>query len=198
MFKRTTRKDTESHSAWRPSQRLTLAPQIGPASLALILVMLCSMVALRAQNPFQTTYKAGDQAPAFDVQDLDGATLKLDNLRGKVVVLNFWFIACPPCRSEMPVLNELVDKYQDRGVVFVAFAADPPEALRDFLESHKFQYRVVPDATPIAERFGVRGAPTHIIIDPEGRFSKIVYGEIVDVETDLEEPIERLLEGRTG
>lgn len=196
MLKSAAGKIIDLQPARRPSQRLTLSPTIRSESLALILLLLCGLVQLRAQNPFQTTYKVGDQAPAFDVQDLDGATLTLDSLRGKVVVLNFWFIACPPCRSEMPVLNDLVHKYQDRDVVFIAFAADPPEALREFLESHRLLYRVVPDATPIAERFGVRGAPTHMIIDSEGRFGEILYGAIVDVETQLEEPIETLLTRR--
>ncbi len=158
-------------------------------ALAILSITLAGTGSVLAQSPFQTSFKVGDPAPDFDVQDLDGAALKLSALRGKVVVLNFWFIACPPCRAEMPALNQLVQHFEGREVVFIGFAADPSDALRDFLQTHEFEYQVVPDATPIAELYVVRGAPTHVVIDQDGRFAKIVYGAIGDVQTALEEPI---------
>jgi peroxiredoxin len=162
-------------------------------ALALLSITLAGAGSVLAQSPFQTSFKVGDPAPDFDVRDLDGNALKLSDLRGKVVVLNFWFIACPPCRAEMPALNQLVQHFQGQEVVFIGLAADPAEELREFLKTHEFLYQVVPDATPIAELYVVRGAPTHIIIDQEGRFAKIVYGAIGDVQTALEEPISRLI-----
>jgi thiol-disulfide isomerase/thioredoxin len=63
----------------------------------------------------------GCEAPEFDVVAVDGKRLKLSALKGKVVVLNFWFIGCAPCIAELPALNKLVDEYKGEDVVFIAF-----------------------------------------------------------------------------
>src|ERR1700721_19361 len=67
----------------------------------------------------------GAPAPDFSLTSLDGKSYKLGELKGKTIVLNFWFTACMPCREEMPGLNELVKSYQnDRNVVFIAITFD--------------------------------------------------------------------------
>jgi len=145
------------------------------------------------QGGLRETFRRGAPAPEFDVVDLDGNRLNLKGLRGKVVVLNFWFIACPPCRVEIPQLNQLVGSFQGKDVVFIAFAPDSPPELREFLDSHTFRYAVVPDATPIAEKFGIHGAPTHVLIDREGNYAKALFGAVEDLDSELRRPIEALL-----
>jgi peroxiredoxin len=135
----------------------------------------------------------GAAAPDFHVHSLNGRELRLADLRDKVIVLNFWFIACPPCRVEIPKLNQLVARYADADVVFIAFAPDKEEELKIFLEEMPFHYQVVANATPIAEKYGIRGAPTHLVIDREGRVDTVVYGAIADPDRELGRLIDPLL-----
>ncbi len=150
------------------------------------LVVWLTILPILGQTPDQTALlKQGSVAPPFRVRGLDGQHLELALMRGKVVVLNFWFIACPPCREEMPKLNRLVDSYSGQNVAFIAFALDPSQQLRSFLANTSFKYTVVPNSTKVAINYGVRGAPTHVVIDKQGKVHWIGYGALDDPEREL-------------
>lgn len=89
----------------------------------------------------------GQQLPAFDLKDLAGNKISAENLKGKPVVINFWFTHCAPCISEMRALNVLREKYKNSDVVFLAITFDKKIAVLNFLKKHFFNYTVVPDAT---------------------------------------------------
>lgn len=114
----------------------------------------------------------GETARSFSARALDDKQISLDNLKGKVVVLNFWFIGCPPCMAEIPKLNDLKDKFKSDNVVFVALTADDEHSVRKFLASQKFDYNMIADAKPALDSFGFSGYPKNIVI---GKDSKIVY-----------------------
>ena len=122
--------------------------------------------------------KSGDKevAPDFDVKTLEGEKIRLSDLAGKVVVLNFWFIGCAPCRVEMSGLNELKEELTGKDVVFIAFALDSAEALKKFLETTVFKYLVIPKAGEIAELYGAEAYPTHIIINKKGEIEYRLTG----------------------
>ena len=86
----------------------------------------------------------GATAQPFTATDLEGTTFTLDELKGKVVVINFWFVACKPCVEEIPELNELVEKYEEKDVVFLSFALDNEKRLNSFLEKTPFKYHIFP------------------------------------------------------
>ena len=69
-----------------------------------------------------TKAQVGLDAPDFSAADMNGKTYSLSSLKGKIVVINFWFVECKPCLIEMPDLNEIVEKYKSEEVVFLAFA----------------------------------------------------------------------------
>ncbi len=113
--------------------------------------------------------KVGTKAPAFTATLLSGGALDSRSLLGKVVVLKFWYVACGPCRQEIPQLNQMVDEFKEQPVVFLGLALDGPEKLRAFLEEMPYRYQVVPNAQPVIDTFG--GAtyyPTHVVIDTRG------------------------------
>ncbi len=118
---------------------------------------------------------AQELAPSFGVRDLAGNRYALEELTGKIVVLNFWFVQCKPCVQEMPELNELVQEYQDEDVVFLAFALNGKAELERFLKKKGFNYQIIPDARIVSEQYSVEGFPTHIIIDRTGQ---IVYRQM--------------------
>ncbi len=133
---------------------------------------------LASKAATQTAAKGGSKeiAPDFNVKTLEGKDLNLSTLKGKVVVLNFWFIGCAPCRVEMPGLNKLTDEFTGKDVVFIAFALDQTEALEKFLKTTEFKYQVVPKAGDIASLFGAEVYPTHIIINKEGEIEYRLTG----------------------
>lgn len=109
-------------------------------------------------------------APDFSMTTMKGDSFKTEQLRGKVVVLNFWYTGCGPCLAEMPDLNRIVEAFKSsEDVLFFAVAHDRRDDLAIFLKKHQFSYRVVPDAKAIHDLFDVRAHPTHVIIDRKGR-----------------------------
>ena len=115
----------------------------------------------------------GMAAPAFSVRTLDGSTISLSDLRGKVVVLNFWFIGCPVCRSLKPQLNAFKQLFAGRDdIVFLAMTADPANNVEKLLKKEPFDYIQAADAKPALSQFVFGPYPKNIVIDRDG---KIVY-----------------------
>lgn len=137
-----------------------------------------------------------EKGPAlpFNVTSLDGKSLNSVTLRGKVVVFNFWFIACAPCRVEMPGLNELVKEFKDKDVVFIAFAPDQENELREFLKKSRFDYQIAPNADEIIKLYNVSTFPTHIIIDRDGLIEIRTTGGGDNVHHKLKRLLERCLD----
>ena len=134
-----------------------------------------------------------DPAPDFEVKTLDGKPLKLSDLKGKVVVLNFWFIGCAPCRVEMPGLNTLTEEFKDEDVVFIAFALDDAKALQPFLKEKEFTYQIIPDGGKIISLYGVKVFPTHVLINKKGEIEFTLTGGSEDRHEQLRPLIKNLL-----
>jgi peroxiredoxin len=132
-------------------------------------------------------------APGFDVKDIDGETLRLADLKGKVVVLNFWFIGCAPCRVEMPGLNKLVEEFKPDEVVFIGFALDEESQLREFLKKIPFKYKIVAGASSIAGQYGASVFPTHVLINKQGLIEFTMTRGSPDSHEELRPLIQSLL-----
>jgi thiol-disulfide isomerase/thioredoxin len=112
-----------------------------------------------------------DAAPEFAVKGIDGGTVNLAAVRGKVVLLNFWATWCGPCRLEVPDLVELQKKYQDRLQVIGLVVDDADEdAVRKFAKRYGINYPVAMTTDEMRIQFGgVPALPTSFIIDAQGR-----------------------------
>ena len=162
----------------------------------LMLLTLASVVASQTPSPAHPPGENKPAAPAFSVTSLDGERFELGALRGKVVVLNFWFTGCAPCVAEFSELNGLVKKFKDKGVVFIAPTLDNVTTLKSFLKKHRFKYRVVPNAGGLIVSTYKDGSgevvfPTHIVIDREGKIDTRVTG--AERVGDLRKAIARLV-----
>jgi peroxiredoxin len=155
--------------------RLTAAPNFTPE--APVFRVVAQTEAERAKylaslpaptpSPFFTT---GQALPSFKLRDLQGRKYDSKELAGKIVVLNFWFIGCAPCRLEIPELNKLVQQYAKReDVVFLAVALDQRAAIQSFVEKRPYDYALVADGRYIAERYGINSFPTNLVIDRQGK-----------------------------
>jgi peroxiredoxin len=111
----------------------------------------------------------GNKFPSFKTKDMQGTKINLKELAGKVIVLNFWFINCPPCRREIPELNSLVKSYNsDSSTVFIAIALDSYRELKEFLKEMPFEYNIVDNGKFLANRYGVKAFPTNVVVDRQG------------------------------
>jgi len=119
-------------------------------------------------------FKTGVLANDFTTTDLDGEKVALKDLRGKVVVLNFWFTECQPCIAEMPELNKIVAKYKNKDVVFIAITFDDKDKVETLLKKHQFDYKIVSDLA-IIQDYKVNAFPLSMVIDQKGEiiFKKI-------------------------
>jgi len=137
-------------------------------------LIFCLLLALPAFSQKKVNVKP--IAPAFNVTSIDGKTLDSDKLKGKVVVLNLWFINCPNCVEEIKLLNKVVDEYKDKDVVFIGLATNDKAKLESFLKKNPFKYNVVPKAMQTILSFGEPDKngkidipfPMHIVIDRNG------------------------------
>src|SRR5271157_1487171 len=109
----------------------------------------------------------GCKIPDFVVKTIDGKTLSTSELKGKVIVLNFWFATCAPCVAEIPALNKLEKEYRDSNVVFIAFSTDDSLTIRKFLHNKDFTYDIVSSTLEtLTFKFCIIGAyPTSMIFN---------------------------------
>lgn len=138
-----------------------------------------------------TGLQPGQQAPelawvaadgsAMSLTDLDGRPVRLADLRGKLVWLNFWATWCPPCQAETPVLRDLDETFRDRGLVIVAIAVQESSVdnVAAYADRYELDYRIAFDAS--ADVFGlyrVFALPTQVFIGPDGTVLQVMNGPV--------------------
>ncbi len=131
-----------------------------------------------AASSVRPTPRPASQPPEaahdFEVETFDGETLRLSDLKGKVVVLNFWASWCGPCRWEMPAFERIAKEFSDKEVVFVGLAvADRLQDASKFADRVGVTYPLALDRTGrIAVAYDVRSLPTTFFIDKEGQVQR--------------------------
>jgi peroxiredoxin len=133
-------------------------------------------------------------APNFALPDAQGNEIKLSDLKGKVVLLNFWATWCGPCKIEMPWFVEFQREYKDKGFAVVAVSLDEEgwEVVKPFAEGLKLNFPVVVGDDELAGKFGgIAALPTTFIIDKEGKIVATHTGLVS--KSDYKEEIESLL-----
>ena len=125
--------------------------------------------------------RSQDKAPIVGYTLLDGRQSSTDQLRGKVVLVNFWATSCTTCVHEMPQIVATHEKFKARGydTLAVAMSYDPPAYVINFAETRKLPFGVAIDNTgAIAKSFGeVRLTPTSVLINKRGEIVKRYVGE---------------------
>ncbi|HKQ78984.1 MAG TPA: TlpA disulfide reductase family protein [Blastocatellia bacterium] len=124
----------------------------------------------------ETAKSAAKPFPAFSVTSLEGKKYEFAALRGKVVVINFWYIGCGPCKAEMPELNRLVKDYAGKEVVFLALTFDDAENLRAFLKQTPFTYEIIPDSQGLVDQLSLTAFPAHYVLNQRGESELMLYG----------------------
>lgn len=110
----------------------------------------------------------GAKAPDFELKTLTGETVKLSELKGKKVMLNFWATWCPPCKEEMPAMEQL-SKQIEKDTVILAVNIDPQLNVQAFVDENKITFPILLDAEDkVNEAYQVLSIPTTYFIDSKG------------------------------
>jgi peroxiredoxin len=122
--------------------------------------------------------KVGDLAPNFTLKSTTGANFRLSELRGEVVMINFWATWCPPCRQEMPVLEKLYSRYRNLGFQLLGVSIDEKSAkAKNMAKRLKVNYPILFDsAKSVSELYDVDAMPTTVMVDRDGRVRHIYRG----------------------
>lgn len=143
-------------------------------------------------------FRTGNPISSTKLVTMDGKKYVLKELKGKVVVLNFWFINCPPCRMEIPHLNNMVEGFKERDdVVFLAVALDQSYELKEFLKDMPFQYGIVDGGSYVASQYGINLFPTHVVLDKEGKVAFHTSGYGMGTVPWLKKAINEALQSKT-
>ena len=118
-------------------------------------------------------------APEIELKDLKGAPIRLSDLKGRVVFLNFWATWCVPCRTEIPEINAMYHDLEPQGLTVVGASWDDSVAqIQRFQQEIKVDYPILLDAQSVGDKFGgIQSYPTTFIIDRQGRIRYKVFGK---------------------
>ena len=153
---------------------------------------VCVVVLAAAQA---AALDAGDQPPAINLRDQAGKVVDLDNLKGKVVVVDFWASWCAPCRKEMPVLQKMFEKYKGKGLVVVGVNIDKSEAkMKAFLERVPVTFQIVHDkGLKVAAKYEPPMMPSSYFVGRDGSIAYVHRGFRKKETADIEARIQALL-----
>lgn len=140
--------------------------------------------------------RVGDVAPELsgavdgkpvELRDLDGNVVRLADLRGRPVWINFWATWCPPCQEETPVLRDVFDTHRAEGLVVLGISVQEtsPDDVRRYAATYGLGYRIGFDATSaIFKTFRIFGLPTHLFLDRDGVIRQAVNGPITRLDAE--------------
>lgn len=166
---------------WLSSRERRLTSDIGGIAGLVGFAASLAFVVPHVGNPFEKPHPwIGEPAPDFELVDIEGATHRLSDYRGKRVFIMQWGIRCPPCIYEIPHLIALVNEMSPDEFQILGVSADPQKWLEDTVAKSGINYPVISLAAP-GNQWGepynlIEFLPTLLVVSPEGRFEEIVAG----------------------
>jgi peroxiredoxin len=144
-----------------------------PTAILATLLLAAGTTALAASQG-----TAPKPAPDFSLPARDGGVVQLSELKGQVVMINFWATWCGPCRQEMPLLEQIHAKYEPLGFTLLGVNVEPDSAAATtWLKGVPVTFPILFDAqNAVAEQFGVMGMPSSVFVDREGRVRYVHRG----------------------
>lgn len=130
--------------------------------------------------------RVGSQTPDFALKGLNGQTVRLSELRGKPVMVNFWATWCPPCRQEMPDIEKAYKKYRDEGIVFLGVdQMEDPDIVQKFVKENGYSWVFLLDSEGEASKqFRASALPTTFFIDRQGVIRDMQIGALTAAQLE--------------
>ena len=138
--------------------------------------------------------QVGNLAPDFQLQNLDGQTVSLSNLRGKPVLINFWATWCGYCVDEMPYIQEIYEAWLAQGLEVLAINdAESAARVKDFIQDNSLSFTVLLDTSRrVAQQYNVTGYPRTFFIDKDGIIQDKVIGAFRN-KTQIENRLSKIM-----
>lgn len=159
------------------------------------LLVLGTLARVNAQEK-ETLVKVGDDVPEFVVEMFDGQKINIKDLKGKIVLINFWATWCPPCQEELKrVQKEIIDRFKGKDFVFLAISRkESKEQVKKFRERNGYTFPMGLDPErKIYSKFATATIPRNFIIDKKGKIVEIEVGYTKEAFSKMIEKLERLL-----
>lgn len=191
---------TEDSKPNAAKQRSVLIIGIGIPVLALVALLTWGAIRTGGEQGRPGVNEVFGEAPIttkpfpdFTVTTVEGEELTSADLRGKIVVVDFWSSWCPPCRAEAPALVAAYDRWSKLGVEFVGISIwDTDTAVRDFIDSRGIKYPVAIDDGSLTVEFGVQGIPEKFFLNQQGEIVRKIIGP--NTERSLNDILSQLSE----
>lgn len=135
----------------------------------------------------------GSVAPDWTLLDAKGTKISLSQLKGKVVVLDFWATWCNPCKKVMPVIQKMYDTFKSKGVIVYGINTWERDDAVKFMKNQKFTYGLLLKGDDVAKNYKVEGIPTLYVIDKSGKIVFAESGAMDDTQAKLEAAIKKSL-----
>ena len=133
----------------------------------------------------------------IEMKTLEGTTLSNKDFKGKVVLIDFWATWCGPCVMASPVMQKLHTEFKDKGLLVIGantFEEDGTGKLaREYKKEHKYTYAVTYNNDKLAEKWGIQGIPTFVIVGVDGKVAKTFVGFDESLEKEMRTTIQKLL-----
>ncbi len=167
-------------------------------SLLFISALFCTQLFSQSTARYTNNgFVQGTTFKPFSLTDMNGNVVNLAELSDKVIVLNFWFINCNPCRKEIPELSEMAEEYKnDSRVGFYAVALDGKEQLEVFLQKLPFSYTILPNGRSVAAQYSITGFPTNVVVDRNSKIAFVSKGYGPGTVHELERAVKKSLNDR--
>ncbi|MFC2052094.1 TlpA family protein disulfide reductase [Chloroflexota bacterium] len=142
-----------------------------------------------AQSP-----DTGNLAPDFQLSNLEGQAISLSDFRGRPVLINFWASWCGPCRAEMPYIQQIFEKWSDRGLVILAIdIGESRSTVEDFMQSYGLSFPALLDMNKtVSAEYNIRFIPTTFLIDKDGIIKAVKIGAFSSVE-EIESNLSKII-----
>ncbi len=172
-----------------------------------VLIILCFLTTISCRANSSSAQKESEKksektnldeekliaAPDFTLEDTEGNKHTLSDYKGKVVLINFWSINCPPCRAEIPYLMKLYDEYKDEELVILGVGMNRANYLKSFSKLLKINYPILLGDMETALKYGVRAIPTSFIMDRNGELTDTIIGYNKSIGEKTEKTLQELL-----
>ena len=169
-----------------PDLRRLPRPYLLAAALVPLLLVVVLGALMLSRLPATSPTAVGTLAPDFTLASLDGEPIRLADLRGRPVIVNFWASWCGPCIEEFPLLRDAAARHEADGLAVVGVVyRDRSEAARDFMERYGGTWPTAMDpGERVAAAYGVVGPPETYFIDRDGRIAARNIGQITEATLD--------------
>jgi thiol-disulfide isomerase/thioredoxin len=172
----------------RVTNKTTISLILVLAVVVLLLIKCPREVGTPGGNP-----AVGQHAPRFQLKDLQGNDVSLDQYKGKIVMLDFWATWCGPCRITMPLLEQLQQEHADAFTLLAINVGDSPELVMPYVQQHRILARVLLDVEQkVGAAYGTESIPMQVLIDQKGIIRHIQVGYYGSMKDDLWAEIAKL------